>query len=99
MSTSLSHTEVTSQSLIELQGELRSMSAILGELYDVLWGNLNALGEEWTDEKMEEFSDEFKGSRETIIELSEKYKQWADTYLPPRIEEVVCYEKASTGIR
>ena len=96
MSTSLSHTEVTSQSLIELQGELRSMSAILGELYDVLWGNLKALGE---DEKMEEFSDEFKGCRETIIELSEKYKQWADTYLPPRIEEVIRYEKASTGIR
>ena len=85
MSTSLSHTEVTSQSLIQLQGELRSMSAILGE--------------EWTDEKMEEFSDEFKGCRETIIELSEKYKQWADTYLPPRIEEVIRYEKASTGIR
>lgn len=96
---SLSHTEVASQALVALQSELRSMSSVLQELYDVLWGNLNALGEEWTDEKMEEFSDEFKNSRETIVELSQKYKDWADSYLPPRIEEVMRYEKASTGIK
>ena len=94
-----SHTEVTSQALIDLQGELRAMSGVLNDLYDVLWGNLNALGEEWTDEKMEEFSEEFKNSRESIIELAQKYKEWADSYLPPRIEEVIRYEKASTGIK
>lgn len=97
--TSLSHTEVTSQSLIALQSELRSMSAILQDLYDVLWGNLNSLAEEWTDEKMEEFNEEFKESRESIIELSQKYKDWADSYLPPRIETVIRYEKAATGIK
>lgn len=96
---SLSHTEVTSQSLITLQNELRSMSSVLQDLYDVLWGNLNALGEEWTDEKMEEFSDEFKSSRESIVELSQKYKDWANTYLPPRIEEVIRYEKTTTNIK
>lgn len=96
---SLTHTEVTSASLIILQTELRAMSAVLQDLYDVLWGNLNALGEEWTDEKMEEFNDEFKNSRETIVELSQKYKDWADSYLPPRIETVIRYEKASTGIK
>lgn len=96
---SLSRAEVTSESLITLQNELRSMSNVLQELYDVLWGNLNALGEEWTDEKMEDFSEEFKSSRETIVELSEKYKEWADKYLPPRIEQVLIYEKTSTGIK
>lgn len=96
---SSSHTEVTSQALITLQGELRAMSQSLKELYDVLWGNLDALGEEWTDEKMEDFSEEFKSSRETIIELAEKYKLWADNYLPPRIDEVIRYEKAATGIK
>ncbi|MCM1451131.1 MAG: hypothetical protein NC102_02645 [Clostridium sp.] len=96
---SLSHTEVTSQSLITLQSELRAMSDALKDLYDVLWGNLKALGEEWTDEKMEEFSDEFKDSRETIVRLSEKYNDWANKYLPPRIDEIIKYEKASTGIK
>jgi len=75
------------------------MSDVLNELYDTLWGNLNALGEEWTDEKMEDFSEEFKSSRETIVELSRKYKEWADAYLPPRIEEIIRYEKAITGIK
>lgn len=96
---SISHTEVTSQSLITLQNELRAMSSVLQELYDVLWGNLNILGEEWTDEKMEEFNEEFKSSKETVLELSQKYKDWADSYLPPRIEEVIKYEKAGVGIK
>lgn len=96
---SMTHTEVTSQALVTLQNELRSMSDVLNELYDTLWGNLNALGEEWADEKMEDFSEEFKSSRETIVYLAGKYKEWADSYLPPRIEEISRYEKNTTGIK
>lgn len=95
---SLSAAYVSSKSLIELQSELRGMSQTLHELYETLWGNLNVLGEEWTDEKMEEFNEEFETTRETIVELSEKYKEWADSYLPPRIEIAIEYEKAGVGI-
>lgn len=96
---SLTAAYVSSKSLINLQTELRGMSEVLKDLYDVLWGNLNALAEEWTDEKMEEFNEEFKSSKETIIELSQKYKEWADSYLPPRIELAIRYEKAAAGIK
>lgn len=94
---SLSAAHVSSKSLNELQSELRGMSEVLNDLYEKLWGDLNILGEEWTDEKMEEFNEEFKNSRETVVELSKKYKEWADSYLPPIIEIAIEYEKASVG--
>lgn len=89
---------VTSRCLLRLQSELRSMSDALEELYQTLWGDLNALGQEWTDEKMDEFNEEFKNSRETILQLSEKYRHWADSYLPPRIETAIRYERESPAI-
>ena len=89
---------VTSRCLLRLQSELRSMSDALEELYQTLWGDLNALGQEWADEKMDEFNEEFKNSRETILQLSEKYRHWADSYLPRRIETAIRYERESPAI-
>lgn len=96
---SLSHTEVNSEALHTLQDELRAMSNILNDLYETLWGNLNILGEEWTDNKWEEFSEEFKEDREKVVELSDKYKEWADKYIQRKIEEVEDFLGTNTGIK
>lgn len=86
------------EGLQTLQSELRSMSENLQQIYDTLWGNLNILGEDWQDEKFEEFTDEFKQYREKIIDLSEKYKDWADKYIQERIDKVEKYSGTSAGI-
>lgn len=96
---SLTHTEVNSEALHTLQNELRSMSNTLNDLYDTLWGNLNILGEEWTDSKWDEFSDAFKDDREKVIELAEKYKSWADNYIQRKIEEVEDFLETNAGIK
>lgn len=96
---SLTHTEVNSQALHTLQDELLSLSDKLNDLYDILCGNLKSLGNEWTDEKWDEFDDEFKDEREKVIELSEKYKDWAEKYIQRRIEQVEDFGKTNAGIR
>lgn len=96
---SLTHTEVSSEGLQNLQSELRALSTTLNDLYDTLWGNLNILGEEWTDSKWEEFSDAFKDDREKVLELADKYKEWADTYIQRKIEEVEDFLGTNAGIK
>lgn len=96
---SLTHTEVDSEGLHTLQEELIAMSQTLNGLYETLWGNLNVLGEEWTDEKWDEFNEEFKEEREKVLELSEKYKDWAQNYIQKKIEQVEDFGGTYAGIR
>lgn len=92
---SISGAEVSSKALIELQASLISLSKDLKELYDVLCNNMSALSEDWRDEKYNEFEEGFRPSKELILELSEKYAEWANQYLPPRIEAIIEIEKSS----
>lgn len=89
----MSTTYVSSKSLIVLQGDLKKLSEELNETYDLLMQNEKQVGEQWQDSKFDEFEEEFSKKRELISELSEKYKGWADNYLPPYIEKALEYEK------
>ena len=88
-------TQVSSEQLIVLQSELKQLSKNLMETYDKLSYGLKNLNEDWKDDKYEEFEQEFKSSKEEIREIAEKYEQWADSYLPPRIELTQEAEKHS----
>ncbi len=90
---SASGAEVSSQVLIELQSNLIALSENLKELYNALHDNKSKLSEKWRDEKYNEFAEEFEQSEKLILELSEKYAEWANKYLPPRIESVIEIEK------
>lgn len=91
-------TYVSSKALIELQTELNNLSVNLGDLYNVLSSAVAAANEQWQDGKYDEFVNEFRSSKEMVIELSEKYKEWADKWLPPRIETSIAYENRSSSI-
>lgn len=95
---SVSGAEVSSKALIELQANLISLSKELKELYDILCNNMSALSEDWRDEKFSEFEEGFRPSKELILELSEKYAQWANQYLPPRIEATIEIENSSVTL-
>lgn len=90
---------VSSKALIDLQTELKQLSENLMEVYDLINYNVASVHEDWQDGKFEDFYDEFKPSNELIFDLSEKYMEWANKYLPPRIELAIEYEKAKTGIK
>lgn len=87
-------TQVSSEQLEVLQTELKQLSANLMETYETVSLGLKNLSEDWKDDKYDEFEQEFKSSKEEIKEIAEKYEQWADTYLPPRIEII----KQSEGV-
>lgn len=90
--------QVSSESLINLQGELNKLSGELNELYELLGQDISRLSEYWRDSKFDEFLQEFHSSREKIEELSEKYHEWANGYLPPRIEIIQKAEGANMSI-
>lgn len=92
-------TYVSSKALIELQTELKNLSDNLKDLYEMLSQAVTSVNEQWQDGKYEEFENEFRSSKEMVMELSEKYKGWADSYLPPYIEKSIEYEKAGAGIK
>ena len=91
--------EVSSKALIDLQGDLNNLSDNLKELYEMLATAMSALNEDWKDEKYDEFEQEFRSSKELIGELSDKYREWANQYLPPRIEIIIGIENSRMGIR
>lgn len=91
--------EVSSEALISLQGDLNNLSQKLQDLYEELQCAMSSLHEDWRDEKYDEFEEEFRSSKEMISELSDKYKEWANGYLPPRIEIIQEIEKRKLGIK
>lgn len=88
----------SSRSLIELQGELNALSTALRDLYEALESDIARVGDSWVDQQFENFGNEFRSRKEAVMELSEKYSQWANKYLPPRIELAQKYEGSSAGI-
>lgn len=89
---------VSSRSLIELQSELNALSTALKDLYEALESDIARLSDSWVDQQFENFGNEFRSRQEAIMELSDKYNQWANKYLPPRIELAIGYEKGVAGI-
>lgn len=89
---------VSPECLIELQDNLRKLSQELNNTYETLRSNEANLGETWMDDKFSEFEDDFKSSRELILELSEKYLHWANVYLPPYIEKAIDYRRAGVTL-
>lgn len=88
-------TQVSSEQLIVLQAELKQLSKNLLETYDKLSQGLKNLNEDWKDDKYDEFEQEFKSSKEEIRDIAEKYEQWANSYLPPRIDAIKEAESVS----
>lgn len=88
----------TSRSLIELQSELNALSSALRDLYNALECDMARVSESWVDQQFEEFGNEFRSRKEAIMELADKYNQWANKYLPPRIELAQKYEGSSATI-
>lgn len=88
----------SSRSLIELQSELNALSTALRDLYETLESDIARVSDSWVDQQFENFGNEFRSRKELIMELSEKYNQWANKYLPPRIEAAQKYEGNSVGI-
>lgn len=88
----------TSRSLIELQGELTALSTALRDLYEALESDIARVSDSWVDQQFENFGNEFRSRKEAIMELAEKYDQWANKYLPPRIELAQKYEGNSASI-
>ena len=89
---------VSSDCLMELQNNLKQLSANLKDLYDLLSSNISALAEVWQDEKYTEFDEEFSTRKEKIIEISDNYNKWASSTLPPIIDTVIAAEKVKIGI-
>ena len=92
-----SRAEVSSKALIDLQENLISLSKSLNELYDALSRHTSELGEYWRDEKYSEFEGEFRPNEKLILELSEKYAEWANQYLQPRIEVIIEIENQNVS--
>lgn len=86
------------RSLEELQGELIALSTALRDLYETLNSDIARLSDSWVDQQFENFGNEFRSRQEAIVELADKYTQWANRYLPPRIELAKKYEGSAAGI-
>lgn len=88
----------SSRSLLELQSELNALSTALRDLYESLESDIAHVSDSWVDLQFENFGNEFRSRKEAIMELAEKYSQWANKYLPPRIELAQKYENSSASI-
>jgi uncharacterized protein YukE len=91
-------TQVSSKQLVELQSQLNELAKELNETYEFVRFSLTKVGEQWKDDKFEEFNREFNSTKEEILEISERFKEYADQYLPPFIEVTQKVENLKTSI-
>ena len=91
-------TQVSSKQLVELQNQLNELAKELNETYEFVRFSLTKVGEEWKDVKFEEFKTEFNSTKEEILEISERFKEYANQYLPPFIEVTQKVENLKTSI-
>lgn len=81
-----SNAHVSKESLEELKKELLCMSEQLKGIFDMVNMSLETVHAHWQDGQYESFSEVFKKPQAKIQELSEKYAQWANSYIQKRIE-------------
>jgi|APGre2960657444_1045066.scaffolds.fasta_scaffold99798_2 hypothetical protein len=91
-------TQVSSKQLVELQSQLNELAKELNETYEFVRFSLTKVGEQWKDDKFEEFNTEFNSTKEEILEISERFKEYANQYLPPFIEVTQKVENLKTSI-
>lgn len=80
--------KVTVEALEKLQSELKMLSEKLMDCYQTLNSEIYELRQDWLDSKFDEFEEAFKSRKEKIREISDRYLDFADNYLPPRIDKI-----------
>lgn len=86
--------EVSSEEVIAFKDKLLELSQALKDCYDTISNGLTVLGQDWQDIKYEQFVDEFKSSKEEILEIGERYEQWSKGYLEQKIQDIIDYENS-----
>lgn len=79
---------VSSVALEELQSSLRQLSERLTDCKELVDTATKKVHEHWDDDKFREFEEVFKPYREQIIEIAQRYEDWAVGYLEERIKIV-----------
>ena len=82
-----SNAHVSKESLEELKSELLSMSEQLKNIHEMVRQSLETVHTHWQDGQYEQFAEVFKNPQAKIQELSEKYAEWANSYIQKRIEQ------------
>lgn len=84
----MSEVKVGSAVLEELQTDLLNLSSTLNDIYEMMNADVSAVGEQWKDNKFDEFVEGYRPQIDKCGEISERYSQWAKAYLNPVIEHV-----------
>lgn len=85
------HAQVSLKDLEELQSNLRKISLQLDSYDHTIGLAIRSVGENWRDQRYEEFINDFKQHEQKISEISNNYKKWANGYLQEQIESVKNY--------
>jgi len=83
---------VTSEKLTTFQVKLKNLSQVLSEARNTILFGLFHLGNDWQDQKYQQFIDEFKASEQKLQAIAEKYQDWANGHLQRKIDEAIAYE-------
>lgn len=75
--------------LISFKAELIHLADELNNIYNFLKSDLTELSYSWQDRKFLEFDENFAPKKEEIRKISESYRNWADTILQKRIDELI----------
>lgn len=89
--------QVSSAALRGLQSNLKNLSKAIQEICDNLNSDRSRIGQEWRDQKFEEFSNGFQPQIVKCQGISERYETWASGILNQAAEQVEIIEQANVG--
>lgn len=88
---------VSWQDLEILQSEVRRISEKIGDLREVVSQAVTAVGEEWQDDKYDEFVESYDHYKQMMEDISDEYLRYANDVLPPFIEQAKLYESIQSS--
>ena len=78
-----------------LKSQLMILSGQLMEIKELMSADVSSLGEQWQDDKYEEYVAGYQKRIDAAGEISERYKEWCDKVLQEVIDKATDVDKTS----
>mgnify|MGYP003290679101 CR=1 FL=1 len=80
-----------------LQSEINAIADKISDLRETISQAITVVGEDWQDDKFEDFVDAYNAYKAKMEDISNEYHRYANEVLPPFIDWAKQYDPIKTG--
>lgn len=85
------------QELTTFKADLMNLAKSIEELYNAMNVDVSHLGEQWQDQKYEEYLEGYMPQLKKVEEISARYSEWCEKVIQPLIDRLIAIGDTSVG--